>query len=110
MSNKSVDISQAIEMILKEDVLLLDTRDAHSFATQALPKAKNITPDNAAQILLDCKKEQTIVVYCYHGISSLGWVEALTREGFSNVYNLQGGFSAWQQADGELQLQKALAN
>lgn len=110
MSGQSVTVSQAIEFIKNESVLILDTRDAQSFAIKPIADAKNISPDNAQEILSSLEKDQPILVYCYHGIGSLSWVDMLSREGFKRVYNLQGGFSAWLQEDGESLLKAALAN
>lgn len=107
MSQQSVDVHTAIEMINQQSVLILDTRDAQSFANHAIPGAHNISADNAGEILAKYPKDQPILVYCYHGIGSLAWVEMLAREGFEHAYSLQGGFSGWQQADGESLLGKA---
>lgn len=101
MTGQSVTVSQAIELMRNESMLILDTRDAQSFAVKAIADAKNISPDNAQEVLSSLEKDQPILVYCYHGIGSLSWVDMLTREGFERVYNLQGGFSAWLQEDGE---------
>ena len=44
-------------------------------------------------------KQVPIVVYCYHGHSSLGATAYLLDLGFAEVASLRGGFTAWQEAD-----------
>ncbi len=38
-----------------------------------------------------------MVVYCYHGNSSLGATAFLLENGFKNVASMSGGFEAWRQ-------------
>ncbi len=42
-------------------------------------------------------REKSIVVYCYHGNSSLGATAYLIENGFKNVASMSGGFEAWRQ-------------
>ena len=36
-----------------------------------------------------------IALHCHHGVRSRAAAEQLLREGFTNVYNLEGGIEAW---------------
>ena len=47
--------------------------------------------------LMGLDKKTTIVFQCHHGIRSKSAAERFLREGFSNVYNLEGGIEAWSQ-------------
>jgi monothiol glutaredoxin len=40
-------------------------------------------------------RETPIVFQCHHGIRSQNAAEYFRREGFRNLYNLQGGIEAW---------------
>jgi thiosulfate sulfurtransferase len=42
-------------------------------------------------------KEAAVVVYCYHGNSSLGAAAYFIENGFKNVASMSGGFEAWRQ-------------
>jgi thiosulfate sulfurtransferase len=42
-------------------------------------------------------KHREVIVYCYHGNSSLGAVAYFLENGFKNVASLRGGFEAWRQ-------------
>jgi monothiol glutaredoxin len=40
-------------------------------------------------------RDTAIVFHCHHGIRSQGAAEYFQRQGFRNLYNLQGGIDAW---------------
>ena len=45
--------------------------------------------------LLGLDRDTSIVFQCHHGIRSQSAAEYFLREGFRNLYNLQGGIDAW---------------
>ena len=47
--------------------------------------------------LLGLDRNTAIVFQCHHGIRSQSAAEYFMREGFRNLYNLQGGIDAWSQ-------------
>ncbi|MEE2638022.1 MAG: rhodanese-like domain-containing protein [Acidobacteriota bacterium] len=47
--------------------------------------------------LLGLDRSTPIVFQCHHGIRSQQAAEYFRRQGFSNLYNLQGGIDAWSQ-------------
>ncbi len=49
--------------------------------------------DRWQQILAN--PEETIVVYCHHGMRSASAVQFLLGFGFKSVQNLEGGIDAW---------------
>ncbi len=106
MQPQSVNTEQAVTLIKQQQPLILDTRDAHSFAQQHIAGAHNVTPDNVQILLSEHSPEQPILIYCYHGVGSLSWVSMLINAGFAKSYSLQGGFTAWAQHEGD----KLLAN
>lgn len=96
----------------KKDMIIIDTMPADNFAKGRIPGAlnaelpKTVMADvtdaqKAAYIkLLGQDKEKPIVVYCgFVGCarSHLGSVIAV-EEGFTNVYRVPGGITAWQEA------------
>jgi monothiol glutaredoxin len=40
-------------------------------------------------------RDTPIVFQCHHGIRSQGAAEYFERQGFRNLYNLEGGIDAW---------------
>ena len=45
--------------------------------------------------LEDLNLEQEIVVVCHHGVRSLQVAHILEYQGFTKVFNLEGGVDAW---------------
>jgi monothiol glutaredoxin len=47
--------------------------------------------------LASLDKKTPLVFQCHHGMRSRNAAERVLREGFTNVYNLEGGIEAWSQ-------------
>ncbi len=47
--------------------------------------------------LLGLEKSTAVVFHCHHGMRSKSAAERFLREGFTNVFNLEGGIEAWSQ-------------
>ena len=95
-----VNTARAIELINREDALLLDVRDAGEYGAGHILGAKHLPIariDEGAGDLTK-KKERPLIVYCDGGERSGKAVSLLKREGFARVANLSGGLGAWQQA------------
>lgn len=75
--------------------VLLDVREPWEYQTCRIEGSTlapmNTIPARAQE--LDPEKET--VVICHHGMRSLQVALFLERNGFSNLYNLQGGVNAW---------------
>ena len=88
---------------LKEvpDAQLLDVRTPGEFSEGHLANAKNFdwngTEFNAQISGLD--KSKPVFVYCMSGKRSAAAAEKMRAEGFTEVYELEGGISAWRGAN-----------
>ena len=47
------------------------------------------------EFLQDTEFDESIVIYCYHGITSQGVAAHMADQGFEDVYSLDGGYEAW---------------
>jgi monothiol glutaredoxin len=47
------------------------------------------------KLLAGLPKDTAIVMQCHHGVRSRNAAERLLRDGYKNVYNLEGGIDAW---------------
>ena len=89
--------SEAQEAISDEEVTLVDIRDPESFQAAHLVDAVHINDANIHEFLETANRQQPLIVYCYHGISSAGAASFFSEQGFEKVSHIEGGFEAWQQ-------------
>ena len=92
----------AFEKKIKEtvDAVVLDVRTAEEFQTGKVPNAVNVDFNNPAfkSIMNGQNKEKPYFVYCAKGGRSAKAVSLMKEFGFKNVYDLEGGMSAWKAA------------
>ena len=96
---KSMNVDQAREYIHKkppDELTLLDVRQPNEYEAGHLPGARLIPlPDILSRIgEIDARK--ATVVYCAVGGRSRIAAQMIAAQGFSDVYNLSGGFKAWK--------------
>ena len=78
------------------DVVLLDARTAAEFNVSHLPGAVLASNARMALDALEPKdSEHTVVVYCSVGYRSSRLAQELRRQGFENVFNLEGSLFQW---------------
>jgi rhodanese-related sulfurtransferase len=92
--------AEATLLINRQDAIVLDVRDANAFANGHILNAKNIPmgqlEGRAGE--LEKWKAKPVIVHCDNGQRAGPAVALLKQRGFTNVFNLQGGFAAWKQA------------
>ena len=94
MSYQSLLASDAAALCERGDMHVLDCRDPRSYEQGHLPGAQLVS-DMVIKRLARADKDQPVLVYCYHGISSRDLATFLVNMGFSEVFNLEGGWQAW---------------
>jgi len=92
--------SEATRLYNRDDGLFVDIRSEAEFERGHLPEAMNVPQGNYDQRhkKLDRRKKKPVVVYCAQGTQSGRFAKKLQEEGFEQVYQLKGGFTAWQEA------------
>jgi thiosulfate sulfurtransferase len=93
-----VTIDQAKEQLDAGQAVFVDVRDSDSFQQARIPGALNLNNGNVQTFLQETTKDQTIVVYCYHGNMSKGATDFFLRQGFESVHSMAGGFESWRLA------------
>jgi rhodanese-related sulfurtransferase len=91
----------AVQLMNNDDgVVFLDVREPGETAAGKITKAIQIPVGSVkARIAeLDKHKDKPVVVYCKTGTRSSIACNALTSNGFSDVYSLTGGLMSWQEA------------
>lgn len=82
------------EMLDKGEVELFDVRPEAERARASIAQARALDAEGQAH-LFALSKKAAIALHCHHGGRSRTAAEQLVREGFTNVYNLEGGIEAW---------------
>ena len=90
----------ATRLINQKDAPVLDVREPAEFAAGHILGAKNMPLAQLAARVADLDKWKTkpVIVYCDSGSRAGDAMPVLRQRGFAEVYNLSGGFPAWQQA------------
>lgn len=92
--------AEAVLLVNREHALVLDVREDAEFATGHIPEARHIPLGQLAARTseLDAWKDKPVVVNCQSGMRSANACSLLRKQGFNKVFNLSGGFAAWQAA------------
>ncbi|RTR38265.1 thiosulfate sulfurtransferase GlpE [Shewanella canadensis] len=80
------------------DIQIADIRDAASFESGHVAGSINLSNENLASFIAEADMDLPLIVICYHGISSQSAAQYLVEQGFDQVYSLDGGYQAWQEA------------
>lgn len=96
----SIDTLQATLLINKEDAVVLDVREPGEVAGGRIAHSRNVPLSQLAGRLgeLEKYKSKPVIVACAMGNRSTSAAGTLRKHGFTRVYNLAGGYRAWQQA------------
>lgn len=77
-------------------VRLYDVRTPQEWATARIPGA-TLVDDAIRADIATLPKDTPLYFTCHHGGRSLAAAESYLRQGFTTVYNVEGGVDAWSQ-------------
>ena len=97
MEIPQIQIHEAKRRLDEKESLFVDIRDPGSYQQAHIPGAIHLHDGNIQDFLQNTDKEKSIVVYCYHGNSSLGATGFLIENGFKSVASMSSGFEGWRQ-------------
>lgn len=94
---KQLSADDLENLIQDKNVKLLDVREKHEFASGHIGGALLVPSTNFWDNFnpLKIKKTDKIALYCQGGGRSSFVAEKLEAAGYSNIYNLEMGFSDW---------------
>jgi rhodanese-related sulfurtransferase len=75
--------------------LLLDVRENREYEAGHIPLAQSRPLSLMEEWQGGLPKDRPLILYCRAGHRSKRCAEQLGARGFSDVYSLEGGFSAW---------------
>ncbi len=95
---KSIPVGQAKTILEQEkNIYILDVRTKEEYDLWHIDTATNIPHTEIQQgtDTLPIPKDQTILIMCKSGGRSSFVAEILAERGYSEVYNVEGGYIAW---------------
>lgn len=92
---KVINVDEAKKLLAQNKITILDIRDGNSYQQSHIEDAIHVDLNHLFEMCDTFDKNQPILVYCYHGISSLRVGEALENLNFNEVYSLEGGYASW---------------
>jgi rhodanese-related sulfurtransferase len=97
---KPVNPAGLTALINRQDALLVDVSPTADFEKGHIAGAKNVqlSQFDADNKVLAKVRELPVVVACRSGAASATAAKKLVKAGFKQVYWLDGGVAAWQQA------------
>ena len=101
MSNngfKNITVAEMQAMMKQGDIHLVDVRTDAEVARGKIPQGDSLPLHLLPLRLGEMGKNSTTVFYCQMGGRSAQAAAFAVANGFTDVYNLQGGIAAWQQA------------
>ncbi|MCB1774923.1 MAG: hypothetical protein KDI88_15005 [Gammaproteobacteria bacterium] len=96
LSYQDISVDQLDELLATEDLVVIDMRDTRTRQQGSLPGAQPHTDAVVHALIRRRKRDPAVLVYCYHGIQSRDLCRFLAQFGLSSIYNLNGGWRAWE--------------
>ena len=84
--------------LMNQGATVLDLRAQQAFQEGHIGGARHFDAAQIANAAESLKKykERPLIVYCERGTTAAATVRALTQQGFTKVFNLRGGITAWR--------------
>ena len=97
---KEVDVVKAVNLINRENALILDVREQNEYDNGHVGNSRLISLGELKKRIGELEKyrERPVVVICRSGSRSASGAAFLMKSGFAKVYSLSGGIMAWQKA------------
>jgi len=91
MEVPQIQIQDAKKKLDERACLFVDIRDPGSYEQAHIPGAIRLHDGNVQEFLQSADKSKEMIVYCYHGNSSLGATAFLIDNGFTHATSMSGG-------------------
>jgi rhodanese-related sulfurtransferase len=97
---KTVSATGAVALLNRDDALLIDVREPHEYAAGHIENARHLSLARLKDGLyeFDDRKGDPVIVYCQQGTRSKEACKQMVKQGFAQVYYLNGGMLSWEDA------------
>lgn len=96
MTYRDIEPAEVAALLAEDGRVIFDVRDEASYARGHLDGARPATEAALKAIMRERRRQPPVLVYCYHGNSSRDLCAFIAGLGFERVYNLAGGWQAWE--------------
>lgn len=95
-SAKDLNVEEFKELIEKGSGIILDVRTPGEFSRGNIKGSRNINiAGNFSENISTLDKKTPIYLYCASGGRSSKAMQIMQKAGFTELYNLKGGYGAW---------------
>ena len=95
MTFKCISIEDTKKLLEKDNVTIIDIRDFNSFSQGHVNNDMHVEDINIELFLKEKDKEETLLIYCYHGNSSKSAANFFAEKGFKNAFSMDEGYAGW---------------
>ena len=81
-------ISQFVDKIKEDNIVIVDTRSKDAFESWNVPKSINIQIENIEENIDKLHKNKDIVIYSANGYDGVEFAEKLASMAYKNIFNL----------------------
>lgn len=95
---QNINVAEAKSMIAKGRVSIVDVRTPAEVSQGKIKDAIaiNVASPTFMNQISKLDRAAPYIVYCRSGRRSVNACNRMSKEGFTNLYNLKGGFNAWK--------------
>ncbi len=94
----TIDVATTKALQGRSDVVLVDVREQTEYDAGHIPGVKLIPLGQVPARMAEIPKDKTVILTCRSGNRSGQAADFLRQQGYTNVHNMEGGITAWQQA------------
>lgn len=94
-----LDATSFKKVIVGKDVLLYDVRTSKEYKQGTINNAKNVDffdRKTFLRVFDKMDKDVPVYLFCRSGNRSNKAAQLLTKQGFTKIYDLEGGYIAWK--------------
>lgn len=84
------------ELMTNKNKVIIDVREPQEYKTGYIPNAMNIPLSQLKSRIGEIPKDKNIYLYCRSGMRSKQAARVLSKHGYSQMAQLQGGIMAWR--------------
>lgn len=96
----TIDSEEMKQLLQNDKIQLVDVRTVKEFNENYIDGAQNIVYDAEFEYKLSpLKKDKAVIVYCRSGRRSTFSADIMEKQGFTKIYELDGGIIQWMKDD-----------